>query len=152
NAFGLSGVAHAIGEHVYSERTAGRLDHRQEASGIGRRWVVDDDNTRHGRCDLLEQLQPFGSDRKLEEGEPSDIAPGMRKAGHKRGADRISNLGEYGWDGASLPLDGGQGGAGSSKDHFRLQCHELGSIGPPPAGIAGTPTVVDLDIEALGPS
>src|SRR6266702_4202405 len=51
--------------------------------------------------------------------------------------------------GACLPLDWPQGGAGSSEDHIRLQCHEVGRIGPRSAWITSGPTVVDLDIAAL---
>jgi hypothetical protein len=73
----------------------------------------------------------------------------MRKARHEPGADRIRDLREYNRYGAGLPLDCGQDRAGSSEDHIRLRCHELGRIGPLPARITGAPTVVDLDIAAL---
>jgi hypothetical protein len=52
-----------------------------------------DRHTRHFRRDLLEQLQPFDADSKLERGKSGDIAAGPRQACDKAAADRIDDIG-----------------------------------------------------------
>jgi hypothetical protein len=71
----------------------------------------------------------------------------MRKAGDKSGADRIGNLREYDWYGA-----GSQGGTGCGKNHVWIARHQFRCIGPHPAGISATPTVINFEVAAFDPS
>src|SRR5437764_1381732 len=76
----------------------------------------------------------------------------MRKAGNKSSADRIGNLREYDWYGAGEALDCSQGSTGRSKNHVWIQGRQFRSIGPQPAGITATPTVINFEITAFHPS
>jgi hypothetical protein len=84
-----------VDKYIDSERTACGLDQWQKTRRTWGCRVVDDCDTAHRRGNLLEQLKPLRADSKLEKRKASDIAPGMRKAGDKSGADRIRNLCEY---------------------------------------------------------
>ena len=94
-ALDLLGVAHAVGKHIDTERTACGLDQWQKACRTWSCRIVDDSGARYRRDNLLEELQPLRADSKLEERKSSDIAPRMREAGDKSSADRIGNLREY---------------------------------------------------------
>src|SRR5262245_30508434 len=127
-------------------------NHRQESMRTWGRRVVDGGDTRHGWCDLLEQLQPFRANRKLEQCEPGDIASRMGKAGDEAGTDGIGDLREDDRYCAGRPLHWRQGGARSREDHIRLRCHEFGRIGARPDVISAGPAIVDLEVAAFAPS
>src|SRR5262249_33923904 len=55
--------------------------------------IADDPNPRNLRCDLSEQLEPFGAQAIFELGEPGGVAPGARHAADSSQADRIDRLG-----------------------------------------------------------
>ena len=80
--------------HLHPDRRRHGLD-CAELAGPGRlRGIANDCRPRHGRCDLLEQLQPFSADAILEESETSGVAAGPRQAIDEPGADRVGDLNE----------------------------------------------------------
>src|SRR6516164_6442355 len=91
----LSGLAHAMNEHIYPRRSSRRVNQGQK-SGCCRCYRIVDDG---GACDrwrdLLEQLKPFCADGKLEIGKTGHVAPRMRQTGDKACADRVNELREY---------------------------------------------------------
>ena len=48
--------------------------------------------SRHGGRGLLERLQPFAADRKLEVGETGEVAAGSRQVRHEAAPERIGHL------------------------------------------------------------
>jgi len=60
---------------------------------IGR--IPKDRNSRHLWCNLLQQLQPFGTHAEVEIHETGSIAAWPRETLHDAGTDRIGNHREY---------------------------------------------------------
>ena len=83
---------------------------------------------------------------------PTANASRMRKASSKSGADRIRNLGEYDRYGAGDPLGCRQGDSGRGKNHVWIQRRQFCRIGPHPARVTATPTVINFEVAAFDPS
>src|SRR5438874_100589 len=87
-------IAHGSKRHRYPKRRGDGLYRATEQGDVGPGGgvrVEDDGNPRDGWRDLLEQLQPFLENRRIEGAEPGDIAAGSREALHNAQSNRIGH-------------------------------------------------------------
>src|SRR5262249_17187453 len=79
--------------HAQSGRRG--VNNAELGSAGGRCGIPKRGHTGYGRCDLLEQFQPFRADAVFEIHEPGDVAARPRKRLDKARADRIASDWEY---------------------------------------------------------
>ena len=115
-----------------------RVEHRGDAGDAGRH--------------LLEQLDPFAAQRRLDIDEAGDVAARTRQALNETAADRIGDHHEYDGDGARRAEERCHDRRGAGENDVRPQLHQL--LGQPlhPGGFAGSPAIDDVDIAARQPS
>src|SRR4051794_13025727 len=71
--------------------------------------------------DLLEQLQPLRTERKVQLHKSRGVAAGSRQRRDKPAADGISDLGKHNWHTASFTLKGTDTGAADRQDGVRCE-------------------------------
>ena len=143
---------------IVSQRVSGLL-HNLPAIGQtsprvllgGRRRRTSVRRSRHGGRGLLERLQPFAADRKLEVGETGEVAAESRQVRLEAAPERIGHLQTI----------------GSVVDCLR-SCESTGELlamrsrraqRPPPrplaaqaVGIVGRPAIIDAEVAAIHPA
>src|SRR6516164_6801085 len=154
DAFELGRVANRCSDRLHGEGRSGGFEGSQPIFEICRRcWVEQEGYPVDARRNLLEQLQPLASHRRLHSDETGDVSSRPRKARDEAAADRIGNERENDGDGACL-LQHRRGDrcalrkneVGLQRDEFlRKSLHRLGVAGCRPAG-------VHPDIAALCPA
>ena len=100
----------------------------------------------------LRSSNHFAPTANSKSAKPVILPPGCARLGDKSGADRIGNLCEYDRYGAGDALDCSQGGTGRGKNHIRIQRRQFCRIGPQPAGVTATPTIINFEVAAFDPS
>ena len=147
----ISPVPRADGAHVYAERRCRGLNYGKLAD-LGDGSIPQHRHPFYARRDLFEQLQPFCADAVFERRKTSDVAPWVREAVNKAGADRIRHQHENDRHGASYLLQRSSGLLASGQDYVRRERDQFGRILPKTRYIAQGEAVVDLHIAALGPA
>jgi hypothetical protein len=104
------------------------------------------------RCNLLEQLKPLASSRRLHDGEAGCVAARPRQAPHEAAADRIGNDDKNDGDGVSLLQHCSSRGRVLRKNDLGSESDEFlrGSL-PDFRVLKCAPASVDLDIAAFSP-
>ena len=105
----------------------------------------------HGRCDLLEQFQPFSRDGVFEVGEARDVAAGMRQALDVTATDWVSNDREDDWDGAGRLQHCGDSTTGMSQYNVGTERDQFRRI-PQGLNIAAPPPVINANVLTHGPT
>ena len=102
-----------------------RMGHRLNCPELAKtRWpsgVANHYSTGHEGRDLLEQLHPFPAHDEFETREAGGIAAGPRQTLHKAGSDRVGDVHEHNWDGASCLLQQREVYTAICNDHIRLR-------------------------------
>src|SRR5271170_6851189 len=107
---------------------------------------------RNPRVDLLEQLKPFASDRRIEIGEARNIPTGLCEALYKPLRDRLCDVHKNDRNGAGLLFQRGGRWGGTSDQRVRPQLHQLLCEGLDTLDISARPTELDADIPSLDPA
>ena len=94
------GVAHVDRAHLDPERWRRCLDGAPQADPGGYGCIPKDRRSRHGRCDLLEQFQPFPAQAIFVLDKARGVAARPREAIDEAGADRVGDIVEHDWHGA----------------------------------------------------
>ena len=141
-ALDRASIAHVDGTQLHAKRRRERLD-RTELAGTGRdAGVAKNRHACHTRRDLLEQLQPFPTQRIFVEGKARGVAARPRQAIDKAGADRIGDTHEHNRHGAGRlqqrPNDrrtSGHDDVGRERGQFRRVLANVVGIGRGPADV-----------------
>ena len=105
-------------------------------------------DARHMRCNLIERLQPFASDRRLEIRETREVAARSAEVGDNAGALGIGDSDKYGWNRfRSLPHRG-QDRCACDKNDFRRRGDERGSVSSEAVCNAGN-MIIDMNVTAF---
>jgi hypothetical protein len=80
---------------------------------------------REGRYNFLEQIKPFTAEREFEQAETGDIAARLLHARNEALRDRVGDLHEHDWHGASSLHDHRQVDRGTGQDQVRHQPDQL---------------------------
>lgn len=102
-------------------------------------WIVESDGVRHVRRYLLQQLQPLAAHRRLEIGEPGDVASRTREARGETCADRIADRGEDDWNLEAFLPERCHRRSALGHDDVQRKPAQLFGKNKQPAGIAGAP-------------
>jgi hypothetical protein len=113
--------------------------------------VAQDRHTADARRDLLEQLEPFGTDCKVELHESGLVAVRARQTRDQAAVDRIGDLEENNRHTVADFLHGFHAAPANGDDHVRRKRHQFRGVFPVFACIAGAPTIFDADIGIIGP-
>src|SRR5262249_16010781 len=93
HGFELGCVANRCGDRLYCERPSDGFEVAQEVIGRRRRFRVEQEGDPGGAWrKLLEHLQPFAGDRRLNVGVTGGVATWSRKARDEVAADWIGNV------------------------------------------------------------
>jgi len=87
----LAGVADAHRTYLHSERCRRSLGRAPLADSRGYRGITNDCDLRHGRSDLLEELERLPADAVFEHEEPAGVAIRSGEAVDKAGANWIGD-------------------------------------------------------------
>ena len=146
-------VAHRGCRKLDRERCRGCSEFTQE-DRIERR-AVGIEQQRH-TCDvggnLLEHLQPFPDQGKVNEGEARDIAAGIRQGRHEALSNRIVNDVENDRDGVGRPLQCGNNRRPAADDEVRCRTHQLCCLCLDLTQISTGVSMLDSDIAVLSPA
>jgi hypothetical protein len=76
--------------HQFQREVFGRNLRRLQRD-LGSRITLDEHDSLHGGSDFVEQIDPFGAERRLEVRQAGEVATGMREAGKpSASADMLS--------------------------------------------------------------
>src|SRR5262249_11154687 len=143
-ALDVVGIVWVDWPHVDAERRRYRLDSTQLSAAGARRGIANYDYLCNCRRDLLEQLQPFGTDSELELGKAASIAFRTRRGGNETGADRIRDIHEYDWHATARALQcRGDGCAGGQYD-IGVVRHNLCCVLAKQLVVGGTRSILAL--------
>jgi len=93
NGLGLSIIMRSTLYYLYT--AIGLLGCRNQACSVGRGvWIEQDTNLGQVWLELLQELDPFSSDSKIPNHEPSDIATGVAKTFRQSKSNGIDQLGK----------------------------------------------------------
>src|SRR5215471_11421408 len=101
---------------------------------------------------LLEYLQPFPDQGKIDEGEAGDIAAGTRQGGHETLSYWIVDDAKHDRDGVGRLFQCGNNWRAAADDDVRCRTHHLRRVGFDSAQISTGISMLDLDIAVLGPA
>ena len=152
-ALDLAGVAHVDRAHLHPQRRRHGLDRAELAASGGDGGIPQHRRSRHTRCDLFEQLQPFSADAVFELHETGGVAARLRQALDEAGADRIGDTlqtrsARCGSPGATAPrlwLPVARMTSGASATNSAA-CLRRRSVSP------ADPATVDLHVAAVDPA
>src|SRR5262249_5088511 len=102
--------------------------------------------------DLLDELQPLGTDRELEAGKSSNVAPWVREARDEALSNRIADNHKHDWYRAGLVPNCRQQHRAVSDNHVRLLTDQFCSIGLRLGCVSPSPSIIDMDVTSLGPT
>ena len=146
------GFPHVYRSELDPECRPRRLDGGHLANSRELTRVAQDRYTADARRDLLEQLEPFATDCKLELHESGHVAARSRQTRDQAAADRIGDLDENNRHSAGYFLQGFHAAAANGDDHVRRKRHQFRGVFPVLACIAGAPTILDADVDIMGPA
>jgi hypothetical protein len=114
--------------------------------------VEDDGNAREaGRC-LLEEIQPFAGDGRLEGRKAGDVATRVCQVRNETLSDWIGHLHEDDRYGAGGPQQCGQVGTAGGKDQIGAHPRQLRRVSADKLGLGGGPAHVKAKVFPLAPS
>src|SRR4029077_1938043 len=151
--FNFAGVVQTNWTRVHTERRSHRLDGGELRRSTGCVGIAQHGGPGHVRCDLLEQLQPFGANIEFKMRKTGRVAARFSETFDKSGGDGVRDLNEYNGDGMCRPLERpNTHPAAGAQYHVRCECNEFTRILARALGIAPGPTVIDPEIASDGPT
>jgi hypothetical protein len=117
------------------------LDRAELAGPLGYRGIAQDRRSRHARCDLLEQFQPFRADAVFEIDKSSGIAARPRQTIDEAGADRIGNDHKYDRDSPGRLQQRSYDRTASGQDDIRRERGQFRCVFAKFVGIAAAPAI-----------
>src|SRR5215471_19716143 len=148
----VSGTSPAKRTPPHSKPPRRRLDRRVLAYTRGYSRVPNDPNTLHMGSNFLEQSQPFRTHFVVDIREPGHIAARLCQACYKATANGIGNLNKYDRHSPRRLLQSGQSWGARRKDDVRRQCHQFRCSFRNKVEITSIPTILNLQIAAVGPA
>src|SRR5262245_28666860 len=140
------------GSHLNRESRRNRLSCAQERNGGCMVRPEDNGYPAHVGRRLLEHSYPFATHLRLKVREPGNVPARACKAGDKCTTDRIGDLREHDCDHVGQAMKLSQRGIAIYHDHIWRRTDQLCCKGFPAVGIAGGPTILDLNVAAVVPS
>src|SRR5499427_6744212 len=116
-------------------------------------WILQDRDARHGRCDLLEQRQPFaayGVFIKIRE--PGYIGFGTSRVQHDGALGSVQDLDKDDWYCVGLDSQCGQSRRSVDDDDVRCRAHQLFCQRMRAINVARGPVIVRLDVASFRPT
>src|SRR5215472_1420321 len=114
-------------------------------NGIPERYVA-------AVANLLEHLNPFSDQGKINEGEAGDIAAGARQGGHETLSNWIVNEAKYDWDGVGCLFQGCNNRRAAADDDVRCRTDHLRRVGLDSVHVSSGVAMLELDIAVLDPA
>jgi len=140
------------GSHLDRESRRNRLSCAEERNGGCMVRPEHNGYPAHVGRRLLEHSYPFATHLRLKVREPGYVPARACKAGDKCTTDWIGDLREYDRDHVGQAVKLSQRGIAIYYDHIRRRTDQLSCKGFPAVGIAGGPTILDLNVAAVVPS
>jgi hypothetical protein len=109
-------------------------------------------HARYSGINLLEQLQPFSTDRAFEVGEARDVPPWSREALHEPRFDGLDDIHEHDRNGAGLALERQSRRRGAPDQHIRPKPDQLLGESLGALDVAAGPTKFDVNVPTLDPA
>ena len=151
-ALDLPGVSQIDRARLHRKRRRHRLDRAVLARADGQRGIAQHAHSRYGRCDLLQQFQPFRAHAVFKVDETGGVAARPCQAIDESRGDGIGDLHEHNRHRAGHLQQGPHGDAVGRKDHIGRKSGQLGGVPADVVGIAASPAVFDLHVAAVGPA
>src|SRR5262245_46871359 len=148
----LADISYVDRGQLNAERRRGRLDRAELAGPGGYTGVSHDSYSRHTRCDLLEQLQPFAGQAVFVIEKTSNIAARSRQALDEACADGIGDIHEHDRHGAGRALQLSRGRGATGQDNVRRERDQFRRESANAVGIARTPAILDPHVAAVDPA
>src|SRR5215203_2998302 len=104
------------------------------------------------RCNLLERLQPFSSDRWFEIREPRKVASGSAEVGDDTCTLRIGDSDKYRWNRLRGLPNRGQNRRACGKNDLGSRGDERGSVSSEAFCIAGSKVIIYMNVAAFDPT
>src|SRR5215203_6043127 len=104
------------------------------------------------RCNLLERLQPFSSDRWFEIREPRKVASGSAEVGDDTCTLRIGDSDKYRWNRLRGLPNRGQDRRTCGKNDLGSRGDERGSVSSEAFCIAGSKVIIYMNVAAFNPT
>src|SRR5438132_14001072 len=114
-------------------------------------WMEDEPDMFDLRCNLVEDLQPFATNRVLVIGESSGVTPGLFKTGYKATADRVADKHEDDGYAAGFLPQNLRYLVAAAYDHVRHLADQFFCERPRLFGATASQAIVDPNIIALDP-
>src|SRR5262249_37592934 len=146
------GLSHVYGSELDPECRRRRLDGGHLAISRELTRVAQDRHAGDVRRDLLEQLEPFATDYKSELHESGRLAVRPRQTCNQAAADRIGDLDKNDRHSAGYFKQGFHAAAANGDDHVRRKPPQFRGVFPILARLAGAPTILDADVDIVGPA
>ena len=128
------------------------MDRAEQAEPRGYGRIAQNCGTLQTQHDLLEQLQPFRTDSKFEDGKARRVTARMRQAVDVAGAHRIGDEDEHNRHGTGQLLQRSHSCAASGQDNVRRERYQFLRVFADVIGIAGAPAAVDPHVAAINPA
>jgi hypothetical protein len=109
-------------------------------------------DARHMSCNLLERLQPFASDRRLEIRETREVASRSAEAGDNACALGIGDSNKYRWNRLRGLPHRGQDRCACDKNDFGRRGDERGSVRSEAVWIASGKVIIGMNVAAFDPT
>src|SRR5262249_26993700 len=151
-ALDLTSISNIDRMYFYSDCRCRVLDRSEKTNPHCRNRISNDRCSVRPRRDFFQKLQKFAAKAVFERGETRSIATRPRHAIDQASTDRVSDQHEHDRYAIRCLQQRSQWGSPICQNDIRRKCDQFRRVFPSVRRITAAPSIVDLQIAAVGPA